>query len=925
VFMFNQKQIVCAVLGAFATVSTYAQSTQASAAGEPTKIERVEVTGSSIKRIAAEGALPVQILTREDVQKTGATSVEQLLQTIGSANSAGGVVTSSTSGATTGGISTVSLRGLSGTRTLVLVNGRRVSAYGQLGDSASVDVNAIPIAAIDRVEVLKDGASAVYGSDAIAGVINFILRRDYSGGEVMLEHGDTTQGGGEVSRAVGTLGFGDLSTDKYNLVLVASYQREEGLFGRDRPFASSAINEAAQNDTTSGNAFPANILLPDGRTRNPAAPNCAPSRISPFFAPNRCRYDPSPLVSLLPKTERTGLFASGTLALSDNLEAFAQASYSRGNIRTVIQPVPMSDQFALPSNNPLFFSAPYFDPSRNGSFSTIILRPGTPYYPTAYVQSQLAAGDPLPELRVRYRSVETGNRDLTNLSDQSRVVLGLKGLAAGWDFDTALLSSRSKVRERVNDGFPIPSKLLPLLNSGQVNFFGPNTPDVQALLRATEFHGVSYTNKTALTSLGGKASRELTALPAGPLAAAVGFEYRRESFSSDPALELQQGDVSGYGGNTLPVDKSRDVRAVFAELNVPIVNGLEGSLAVRADSYQGSGSATTPKASMRWTPTRELLLRASVSRGFRAPSLTDLFSPRVQGVTPTGASDPLRCDTTGSSNDCATQFPTLTGGNEKLEPEKSTNRTIGIVIEPNNNMSAAIDLFQIDLKNTITYGVNPFQILADLDRYGSLVRRGAVDPNFPTLPGPIVSIDQTTLNLGETRMRGIDLDWKLNFPIAGVGRFSAGLNGTYYLKYDIQAPDKTFQNGIDQAAISGTPGGVIPRWRSNTSFTWAAGAWSATLVHRYQKAYYDVAGTFEDTDTPTFTPRRVGAYEIFDLQGTYSGIKDVQLTLGVKNLLDKDPPYTNNGGQASFQAGYDPTYADPRGRFVYLTATYKFK
>jgi iron complex outermembrane recepter protein len=921
--MFTQKHIVGVVLGAFAATAAHAQNAPASS--EPTKIERVEVTGSSIKRIAAEGALPVQVLTRDDVQKTGATSVEQLLQTIGSANSAGGIVTSSTSGATTGGISTVSLRGLSGTRTLVLVNGRRVTAYGQLGDSASVDVNAIPIAAIDRVEVLKDGASAVYGSDAIAGVINFILRKDYGGGEVTLEHGDSTQGSGAVSRAVGTLGFGDLGTDKYNLVLVASYQREEGLFGRDRPFAASGINEQALNDTTSGNSFPANILLPDGRTRNPAVPNCAPSVLSPLFPANRCRYDPSPEVSLLPKTERTGIFASGTLALSDNLEAFGQASYSRGNIRTVIQPVPVSDQFALPSNNPLFFSAPYFDPARNGSFSTIVLQPGTPYYPTAYVQSLLAPGDPLPELLVRYRSVETGNRDITNLSDQSRVVLGLKGVAAGWDFDTALLSSQSKVREQVNGGFPILSKILPLLNSGQVNFFGPNTPDIQAQLRATQFRGVSYTNKTSLTSIGAKGSRELTTLPAGPLAAAVGFEFRREGFSSDPALELQQGDVSGYGGNTLPVDKSRNVRAVFAELNIPIIKGLEGNLAVRSDSYQGSGSATTPKVGVRYTPMRELLLRASVGRGFRAPSLTDLFSPRVQGVTPAGVSDPLRCDTTSSSNDCATQFPTITGGNDKLEPEKSTNRTIGIVIEPTNNLSAAFDLFQIDLKNTITYGVNPFQILADLNRYGSLVTRGAVDPNFPTLPGPIVQIDQTTLNLGETRMRGIDVDWKMNFPVAGAGRFNFGLNGTYYLKYDIQAPDKSFQNGIDQASISGTPGGVIPRWRSNASFTWATEAWSATLVHRYQKAYYDVAGTFEDTDDPAFVPRRVGAYEIFDLQTSYTGLKNVQLTLGVKNLLDKDPPYTNNGGQASFQAGYDPSYGDPRGRFVYLTGTYKFK
>ena len=208
----------------------------------------------------------MQVITREEIRKSGAVNVEQLLQSVSASASSQGLTNASASGATTGGISAVSLRGLSSLRTLVLINGRRIAPYGIgfTGDSVSVDVNSIPLAAIERIEVLKDGASAIYGSDAIAGVVNFILRRDYKGGELSATYGDTTQGGASLKRVSGTVGFGDLTKDRFNLMAVASYQKEGSLFGRDRGFASSGINEAANNDTSSGNTFPANIVLLDG-------------------------------------------------------------------------------------------------------------------------------------------------------------------------------------------------------------------------------------------------------------------------------------------------------------------------------------------------------------------------------------------------------------------------------------------------------------------------------------------------------------------------------------------------------------------------------------------------------------------------------------------------------------------------------------
>src|SRR6266699_5325035 len=235
-------------------------------------IERVEITGSSIKRIDAETALPVQVVTRQELEATGSANVEQFLQGLGVAlqgNSNSVVATAS--GATTGGVSSVSLRGLGSQRTLVLIDGRRVSAGGTLTDSSTVDVNHIPVAAIERIEVLKDGASAIYGSDAIGGVINFILRKDYKGGEVTPYANITQHPAGRGWGASGLVGWGSMAQDNFNATVSFDYKKQDALYGKDRPFAASGINVEHSNDTSSGNTFPANFVAADGSfgTRNP--------------------------------------------------------------------------------------------------------------------------------------------------------------------------------------------------------------------------------------------------------------------------------------------------------------------------------------------------------------------------------------------------------------------------------------------------------------------------------------------------------------------------------------------------------------------------------------------------------------------------------------------------------------------------------
>ena len=443
--------------------------------------------------------------------------------------------------------------------------------------------------------------------------------------------------------------------------------------------------------------------------------------------------------------------------MSSHVELFAEASYNRNKQRTVIQPVPISALFALPPNHPLFNVPPYngnYPPGSPGGLagtptgltpgsSTIIMFPNSPFYPTSTVQGLVGAGNPLVPITVLYRANVNGNRDFTDIAESPRVVLGARGDGAGWDYDTALLYSASKVREQVTDGYPALTKILPILNSGNVNFWGPSAPDVEAQLRATNFTGDAFRIKSELGSVQCKASRELLSLAGGAMALALGAEYRKEKFLFDPDPAIQTGDIAGYGGNLLLTDKSRDVEAAFGELNMPLAKGFELNAAVRLDHYQGVGDATTPKVSARWQPLSSLLLRGAVGKGFRAPSLQDLYLPVTNNVTPAGTNDPIRCPVTGSRTDCSTQFTTINGGNPDLKPEKSTNATLGFVFAPTSNTSVAVDAFKINLKDTIVNGVTASTILGDLDKYGSLVTRGPVDPAFPTLPGPIVAITQT--------------------------------------------------------------------------------------------------------------------------------------------------------------------------------------
>jgi iron complex outermembrane receptor protein len=869
---------------------------------------RVEVTGSNIRRVEGEGALPVQVLTREDIQKTGAQDAMELLNYISAANSGGSINLGQTIGVTTFGNQTASLRGLSGTSTLVLVNGHRLGTFaGGVSGVEGVNLAAIPFNAVERVEILKDGASAIYGSDAIAGVINFIMRQDFKGAEATAFYGKPTRGGsgGDQYDLAATVGFGDLSKDRYNAFLSARYDEQKSLEQRSRDFSKTNYLPDIGLNTTSGQSFPG--FISTGGIGNPGFPDCQ----GQLAVGGRCRFDPArfPGTQALPETKQTNVFGAARFQINPDWQAYFTGLYSRQETNVAIQPVPLSDQI--------------FTTATATGAADILLPPTSPFYPHDLARAAGVDGQPL---NVRYRCVECGNRRWTDLNEAWQTVLGVKGSAWNWDWDASVNYSENKAKETPTGGIPLYSRILPLLNSGRVNLFGPNTPEISQEVQATSFNEEAFHAKLDGYGIDLKGSGDIYKLPAGSMALALGVTAFKENLTQDPNPALQTGDVSHYGGNFQPIDHSRTQYAVFGELNVPIVKTLEGNVAVRYDHYSDFGSTTNPKASLRWQPVRELLLRGSWGTGFLAPSLYELWNPQTPGLTQAGVSDPKRCpnpnDPSQANNpDCNTQYTATFGGNPALKPEKSEQTTIGFVWEPVPGTSLGVDWYHLDLKDLVTNGV-PIGTILDptlIDTYSYLITRQASCPPSQFVPGApcqITAIDQRFVNLGETRITGIDVDGRVTFPAQSWGRIRFNINGSYYIKYEAEQPDGSFA-GFVSNAYQAVASGITPRWKHYAQLTWDYGPWSAVLGQTFQTSYIDV-----QLD-PNGDTRRVGSMSLWDLQASYTGFKNWNLTLGVKNLFDTNPPVTNSN--LTFQSGYDPSYYDPRARFLYARVSYTFK
>ena len=887
----------------------------AASVGQPPDI-RIDVTGSNIKRIEGEGALPVTIITREEIERSGATTPSELLQHVSANNSLGALNVENSIGAVTFSAQTASLRGLGGGRTLVLIDGHRIDTFaGEIQGVQGVNLSAIPFAAIERVEILRDGASAIYGSDAIGGVINFITRSDYAGGEVTTFYGSPTRaGGGDQWLGTVSAGFGDLAKDRWNAFVSLSYNEQKPLDQADRTYSRSSYLPGLGLIGVSSNTYPGNITTGgigvvtdrNGAPRVASSPaECAPNVfIDDDILGSGCWFDAAAVhgVNLIPHQKTWNVFGEGRRQINGDWQAYLQGMYSRDEVRLSIQPGPVS-------------SAIFYGSAEHWLPATITLQPASPFYPHAIAAAAGVDGEPLD---IHYRTFDNGFRDTTDTNENWELVGGVRGAWQKWDVDVSAFFAEGTTRERLNGGFQDYRALLPILNSGIVNFFGPNTADVVALERSADFvgdvfHGTS-TNYGALAKLSG----DLYALPAGPLALAVGVQARKEGFEQNSAEALENGTITGFGGSIKSTpNKSRSQWATFAEVDIPIVRTLEANAAVRSDHYSDVGNTTNPKFSLRWQPTRSTLVRASYGTGFLAPSLYQLYTPDVTGLSQPGLSDPIRCPVTNDTAlDCYTQFNVLFGGNASLKPEVAENFTAGFVVEPIADASFSVDWFKIGLYDSIVNGIPPPTILGDLARYGDLVTRAPPDPNFPGLPGRITLIDQRYQNPGTLHLQGVDADVHYRSPMQSWGRLSFDLSGTYYIRYDVQNRDGSY-TGTVGTAFNSVGTGVMPRWKHYASLSWDRGPWSATLAQTYQTSYTDQQSNLEGRLIT------VASLSLWDLQGAYTGIARWKLVLGVKNLFDRDPPKSNQFG--TFIAGSDPSYYDPRARFVYAKVAYTFK
>ncbi|MBC7918411.1 MAG: TonB-dependent receptor [Rhodoferax sp.] len=909
------------------------------------KLQRVEVTGSSIKRAQDEGASPIQTFKAEDLVKLGITNAEQLLQSIsangngldGLLTNQGGDFLSSTSNGNphNNGASGASLRGLGAQYTLVLMNGRRMSTHGLNGQS--VDLNSIPLAAIDRVEILKDGASAIYGADAIGGVINFILKKDFTGFEATAFTDRTQHGGGNINRLSLIAGNGDLAKDGFNIMASLTMDNNDRLRATQRDFNDGYQPERGlAMDTTgtpyaniaqaAGTALPSSFKLPgDVSNQNRAnllafqgkcetIPGMLPYRgdITGFGNANHaCAYDYGRDWSMMQPVQRTNFVSKGTLAINGNTNLTAELVASRTKSSTEYTPIQLTTAaYQYPASGPYYQNLAtllptYFKPTNTDPADTRVFFDAT------------------KPLRIRWRCVECGPRQQDTTTDAMRALVGLDGVFAGWDYKMALSSATSKATTIYGDGIMYIDKLSAAMLSGKVNpFLAPGqtqTAEATALIEGAKAKGDSlYGGTASVMQFDGTFSRELMMLPAGPLAMAVGYDVRNEKYNFRNNTG-GQNPVTGVGSSPTLNEAKRDITAVFGEVQIPVIQDLELTLAVRHDQYSDFGSTTNPKAAIRWQPAKEVLLRGTYSTGFHAPDFEPLYGGGSEGQFNSDINDPITCPggvgVGGNTDGCGIRPAINTSSNSSLKPEKSKQISLGIVLSPTPWITASVDFWQIDLTDRIST-LSAQALIGNYDKYKQYVIRDA--------NGQIDSVQSPFLNLAGDTARGIDVSVSTNFKTE-MGQWVAGLDGSYLDSYKSRYSESDpWTERVGKFGDASFGWDLKPKWKHTARITWSQGNWSATGSQSYVAGYDAEVDGFGSGVTPPGAQSKVDSYTLYNLSATYTGFKNMRITGGIKNLLDTAPPFSGHNVDNVSGAGWDARVGDPRGRAFTLNVNYKF-
>lgn len=890
------------------------------------KLDKIEVTGSSIKRVQDEGALPLQIITREEIQRAGIVTLEQLLSYIpANGNNAANNLSSQTLIAPTtdierrnsNGNSSANLRGLGAGSTLVLLNGRRVSTHGLKANA--VDLNKIPIAAIERVEVLKDGASAIYGTDAIGGVINFILRRDYRGAEVTAFADMTEEGGGNMYGTSLLAGMGDLSRDRYNVMGGLAYDKQQSLGGHDRSWSNGYQPDRGLTPDTTGSPFAtqtgaagtgigATFRLPsDPQAYNRANLLAFQGRcdLIPYQsqynsvlwgaanAPLRygCSWDYGGARSIIQAAERANFVGRGTYAVSSSLNAFMEVTASRSKTYKEFEPRQVTTSIAAGNVYPV----------------------GGPFYQD--LSQFIATFDRTKPIAYRLRCMDCGNRAIDATSDAWRVLVGLDGsLGTTWDYKLGASYAGDKAYSDLRGGYYFTNPFNALLGSGLYNPWllpgQTQSPAALAALQATSAAGTRLVaGKTALMQVDGAISGEPMRLLAGSLGVAAGFDYRRESYDFGSNPNAQQPIQDAPFDADFP-KVTRRITAVYGELAIPVIKGLDTQLAVRHDRYSDFGGTTNPKVAFSYRPISRVMLRGSWGEGFHAPSFVQLYGPVTEGPVAGNIADPVQCPLhPGDPVYCSQRPNARSGGNPDLQPETSRQWTAGFVIEPMDWITASADAWEIKRSNRV-YSLTAQQVVA----------------NYQTFPNGIVRNPDGTINYiragfvnasGEIT-RGLDVTARLRGAVMG-GRWSAQLDGTYIDSYRTRIfntdPYRELVGQWDSIAI-------FPRWKHTISVNYTRGPWSVTGWQRYTSHYKDEVP--QGVVPPGFDPY-VHAYTLHDLTLVYTGVPKLKILAGVKNVFNKHPSFTAHNVDFLSGAGWDPRVADPRDRSYQLRVTYTFR
>lgn len=835
------------------------------------------LTGSHLRHLQLDSYAPIDVLAQPELEITGAQTIAELLKFL-PAVSGNSTSTSVSNGGD--GTATVTLRGLPASNTLVLINGRRIVSNGFGGEAA--DLNTIPLSAVDRVEILKDGASAVYGSDAIAGVVNIILRRDFEGLSLNSYYGQAQRGDQQTESHHITWGK---NGERGHLMLSLAHYSQGALMSRDRELSASADNRPRGGTDQRSSASPEGFIALDGGEILTNAENDGYRQWS-----SDDRYDYREYTSAVVPSQRHSAYLEGNLDLGENTLAFVEAMGIRTSAKTTMAPTPVFTRFD------------------NGDLTIAADNVYNPF------------GEEVVD--VRKRVLELGPRIQKNRTETWRLNSGLKGMWDSWEWELTAAFHYTRASESLNN------LIDPLALSRSLK--GPEICDPNTGCVATDLLGPSGSidaaqldfirggsvveGTTRMSSLTYIVNGPLGSNYAGDVLAAAGAEFRRETidFRSNDA-----GGLSFIGGHASgSAEGDRVIGEAFAEISVPLAEDslwLDG--AMRFSDYSDFGHTANPKLALRWRPSPSMMVRASYATGFKAPTLIDMNQSGYQSqeylfdpCTRSDANTLPGCR--GQADVARIQYLTEFGGNPNLQPETSDNRSLGLVWTPRRlqGFSATLDLF--DIRQNDVIDTSP-QYLIDKNAYSALF----TDRVLRDDSGDITKIFATRLNIGAREVSGYDLTLRYEHNSAEIGQLRWSLNGSHMRHYLNQAapgsPEEDLAGTFVDAASGGA--GSLPQWKANTGVYWHKGRWEGGYTVHYVSELEESFTLNEKRVT-----RKINSWSSHDLQLAYALPLGLRFAVGIDNLLDRDPPFA----ATAFNDNFDGRTYDLSGRYWYTTLAY---